>query len=94
MSDSKFEGTDQEWDALVKKNREENATNATTFLERLILEEEELGKKIIGLNNGLYSDGFAEKVGEYQFNLLSLQHSAMISYRQILTMRIKDLKSK
>ncbi len=63
----------------------------TTFLERLYLEEEELGKKIVGLNKGLQSDGFAEKVGEYQFELLSLQHSTMVAYRRILLMRIKDL---
>ena len=94
MSDSKFEGTQEEWDALVKKSREENTARETTFLERLILEEEELGKKIVGLNKGLQSDGFAQKVGDYQFELLNLQHGAMITYRRVLTMRIKDLKSK
>jgi hypothetical protein len=64
----------------------------TTFLERLILEEKELGEKIGGLNNAFNSYGFAEKVGEYQFDLLSMQHSAMLSYRKVLIMRIKDLK--
>ena len=66
----------------------------TTFLERLIQEEEELGKKITGLVNALNSDNFAEKVGMYQFELLSLQHSCMIAYRRILNMRINDLKLK
>jgi hypothetical protein len=66
----------------------------TTFLERLINEEKELGEKISGLNKGLYSDGFAEKVGDYQFELLNLQHDAMITYRRVLIMRIKDLSSK
>lgn len=66
----------------------------TTFLERLILEEKELSEKIVGLNKGLQSDGFAEKVGEYQFELLSLQHSTMIAYRRVLNMRIKDLNQK
>lgn len=66
----------------------------TTFLERLINEEKELGEKIAGLNKGLHSDGFAEKVGDYQFELLSLQHSTMIAYRRVLNMRIKDLNSK
>lgn len=66
----------------------------TTFLERLISEEEELGKKITGLIGALSSDGFAEKVGMYQFELLSVQHSCMIAYRRILNMRINDLKSK
>ena len=65
----------------------------TTFLERLISEENELGAKISGLNSGLNSDGFHEKVGAYQFDLLSAQHSCMLSYRKILIMRIKDLKT-
>lgn len=62
-----------------------------TFLERLITEERELGDKIISLNKGLQSDGFAEKVGDYQFELLNLQHSAMVTYRRVLIMRIKEL---
>ena len=66
----------------------------TTFLERLILEEEELGQKIAGLSKALNSDGFCEKAGEYQFELLGVQHSAMVAYRRILLLRIKDLKSK
>jgi hypothetical protein len=71
----------------------ENVTKKEfTFLERLILEEEQLGEKITGLNKGLNSDGFAAKVGDYQFELLSLQHGVMISYKRILNMRIKDLK--
>lgn len=61
------------------------------FLERLINEEKELGEKIVALNKGLQSDGFAEKVGDYQFELLNLQHGAMITYRRVLNMRIKDL---
>lgn len=61
------------------------------FLERLINEEKELGEKIVGLNKALYSDGFAKKVGDYQFELLNLQHGAMITYRRVLIMRIKHL---
>lgn len=70
----------------------QNTGVETTFLERLINEEKELGEKIVGLNKALNSDGFAEKVGNYQFELLSLQHSTMITYRRVLSMRIKDLK--
>jgi len=88
MSDSKFEGTQEEWNALREKS------STTTFLERLIIELEELDKKIVGLSKGLASDGFAEKVGPYQFELLALQHSTMTSYRRILDMRIKDLNAK
>ena len=65
----------------------------TTFLERLINEEKELGEKIVGLNKGLSSDGFAVKVGLTQFELLNLQHGTMITYRRVLIMRINDLKN-
>jgi hypothetical protein len=92
--DVKFEGTQEEWDALVAKNNLENASKQEAFLERLINEEKELGEKIVGLNKGLHSDGFAEKVGDYQFELLNLQHGAMLTYRRVLIMRIKDLTSK
>jgi hypothetical protein len=64
----------------------------TTFLERLIIEEEELGKKIVGLSGALNKDGFSKIVGDYQFELLSLQHSLMVGYRRVLIMRINDLK--
>ena len=64
----------------------------TTFLERLINEEKELAEKIVGLNEALFSDGFSEKVGGYQFDLLNLQHGAMITYRRVLIMRINNLK--
>lgn len=80
--DIKFEGTQEEWNALVKQN---------SFLERLIDEEKELGNKIVDLAKGLNSDGFAQKVGDYQFELLSLQHGAMLTYRRVLILRIKDL---
>jgi hypothetical protein len=66
----------------------------STFLERLIIEEEDLGIKINALNQGLHSDGFAKKVGDYHFELLDLQHSTMVAYRRVLRMRIKDLTEK
>jgi hypothetical protein len=80
-----FEGTQEEWDALVKKN---------AFMSRLITEEKELGEKLAGLSNALRTGGFAEKVGEYQFELLLVQQGAMATYRQVLIMRIKDLSKK
>lgn len=65
-----------------------------TFLDRLINEEKELGEKITALNKALNSDGFCDKVGWNQFELLNVQHGAMITYRRVLNMRINDLKSK
>ena len=73
----------------MKKQEEKEA-----FLYRLINEEKELAEKIVGLNKALFSDGFSEKVGDYQFELLNLQHGAMITYRRVLIMRITDLKNK
>lgn len=64
-----------------------------TFLDRLIAEEEELGNKIASLSRALNSDGFAEKVGSPQFELLFLQQTTMSAYRQVLIMRIRDLKT-
>jgi hypothetical protein len=65
-----------------------------SFLDRLLFEEEELGKKITALNQAINKDGFNKIVGDYQFDLLCLQHSCMTSYRRVLTMRIQDLKNK
>ena len=88
----KFEGTQEEWNALVKKYESAVLAKQDAFLERLINEEEELGEKIANLDKALQSDGFfAQKVGEYQFELLNLQRGAMITYRGVLIMRIKDL---
>lgn len=64
------------------------------FLERLNIEQQELRKKIEGLSKGLNSDGFFEKVGKYQYDLLSLQYNSMIAYEKILDLRIQDLKTK
>jgi hypothetical protein len=89
--DVKFEGTQEEWDALVKKNNADALAKQNAFLERLVNEEKELGEKIVGLNKALQSDSFAQKVGDYQFELLNLQHSAMLTYRRVLIMRLKDL---
>ena len=88
QGDVEFNGTDEGWREVIKKN---NAADKDAFLTRLINEEKELGEKIVGLSKGLQSDGFSQKVGGYQFELLRLQHGAMITYRRILIMRIKDL---
>lgn len=65
-----------------------------SFLERLKIEEEELGEKIVKLNAALNSDNFAQKVGNYQFDLLFFLHSTMVNYRKILRTRIEDLTNK
>lgn len=62
-----------------------------TFLQRLKLEEKELGEKIVRLNKALDSEGFDVKVGMHQFSLLALQCDTMRAYRRVLIMRIEDL---
>jgi uncharacterized protein (UPF0335 family) len=65
-----------------------------TFLERLKEEKNELQIKLVALSNALQMNGFAAKVGDTQFELLSLQQSTMAAYNRILNMRIQDLESK
>jgi len=89
-----YEGGYKSWSPADAFEEGNTLIKETTFLERLINEEKELGEKIVGLNKGLSSDGFAEKVGSTQFELLNLQHGSMITYRRILIMRINDLKLK
>jgi hypothetical protein len=62
-------------------------------LNWVIVENEELGEKIVALNKAISSDGFVVKVGLFQFELLHLQHSAMLTYQRVLIMRINDLKN-
>ncbi len=64
----------------------------TTFLERLIIEEKELGDKLSSLATAMNSIGFPKKVGDYQFGLISVQYNAMMAYKHILRMRINHLK--
>jgi hypothetical protein len=64
------------------------------FLQRLIIEEEDLGTKLVALATALESPGFSERVGNTQFDLLNIQRSAMATYRQVLRMRIKDLHNR
>lgn len=66
----------------------------TTFIERLEKEAEELSEKITALGKALDSDGFATKVGGYQYDLLQVQSYAMSTYHNILLTRLTDLKAK
>lgn len=66
----------------------------TTFLERLVIEENELSQKLDALKKALESDGFYDKVGAIQFDLLVIQADVMSAYSQILKTRIIDLNSK
>ena len=74
--------------ALQDKMHKE--TNST-FESRMIEEYNQLGDKLGKLNTALNKDGFKEKVGEKQYNMMCLQDRAMTDYWNILGDRIKDL---
>jgi hypothetical protein len=90
-------GLEMVFNSLLKNEKfekipkEEKDIFIDDFLERLVNEEKELNKKIINLDRELQSNDFMQRVGEYQFQLLTLQYHTMVTYHQILTMRIKNL---
>ena len=63
----------------------------STFESRLIDEYKQLGDRLGKLNTALNRDGFKEKVGEKQYNLMCLQDDAMTNYWSALRDRIDDL---
>lgn len=63
----------------------------STFESRMIEEYKQLGDRLGKLNTALNKDGFKEKVGEKQYNLMCLQDKAMTSYWNTLRDRIIDL---
>lgn len=63
----------------------------STFKSRIIEEYMQLGDKLGKLNTALNKDGFKEKVGEKQYNLMCAQDKAMTDYWNILKDRMTDL---
>ena len=63
----------------------------STFESSLIDEYKQLGDRLGKLNTALNRDGFKEKVGEKQYNLMCLQDNAMTNYWNALRDRIDDL---
>ena len=63
----------------------------STFKSSLIDEYKQLGDRLGKLNTALNRDGFKEKVGEKQYNLMCLQDNAMTNYWNALRDRIDDL---
>lgn len=60
--------------------------------KRLVDEYQSLNERTAQLNESLELDGFIDKVGETQYNLLLKQKDAMLSYEKILKERMIDLK--
>ena len=63
----------------------------STFESRMIEEYKQLGDRLGKLNTALNKDGFKEKVGEKQYNLMCVQDNAMTEYWNILRDRMTDL---
>lgn len=72
------------------QDRVSKETNST-FESRLIDEYKQLGDKLGKLNTAINRDGFKEKVGEKQYNLMCHQNDAMANYWNALRGRIDDL---
>lgn len=62
-----------------------------SFIERLKKEYYDLQDKTVKLAEFLFQNGIAEKIGDYQYELLNIQHVTMIAYQKILNLRIKEL---
>ncbi len=85
--DVKFEGTQEEWDALVKKN------NENAFFERLLVEAQELATKTNALNDFMRTQNFVD-LDRQNKDLLYKQSRLMNEYLQVLGQRIELLGEK
>lgn len=63
-----------------------------TFLDRLVIEKQELTVKVDKLYKFLSMKDAIMKVGSFQFARMTEQIEAMEKYLSILTIRIEDLK--
>lgn len=63
----------------------------STFESRIIEEYKQLGDRVSKLNTAINKEGFKEKVGEKQYNLMCAQNIAMTEYWNILRDRMIDL---
>lgn len=62
---------------------------ADNFLDRLILERDELQKRLSSLTSALMQEDFQEKVGSKQYYWMQEQRNAMEIYVEVLNKRIK-----
>jgi len=87
MSSKKFEGTQEEFDALVKKN------NENAFFDRLLVEAQELAVKTNALNDFMRTQNFVD-LDRQNKDLLYKQSRLMNEYLQVLGQRIELLGEK
>lgn len=61
---------------------------ADNFIDRMIIERDELQKRLVGLTSSLMTEGFHEKVGDKQYYWMQEQRNAMEIYVEVLNKRI------
>ena len=59
------------------------------YQKELLIEFNELKKRLDSLNTNLNTDGYCEKVGDYQFKLMKKQSLGMEMYYNALSERLK-----
>lgn len=77
-----------------KNNGSQSPTSENSRVERLENEFVEVARRLHRLRKALDTDGFAEKVGPEQYDLLRRQHDAMHQYRNIVALRTMLVKFK
>ena len=63
---------------------------ADNFIDRMVIERDELQKRLVGLTSSLMTEGFHEKVGDKQYYWMQEQRNAMEIYVEVLNKRITD----
>lgn len=61
---------------------------ADNFLDRLIIERDEVQQRLSSLTSALMQEDFQEKVGSKQYYWMQEQHNAMEIYVEVLNKRI------
>ena len=61
------------------------------YQKELLIEFNELKNRLDSLNTNLNTDGYCEKVGDYQFKLMKKQSLGMEMYYNALSERLKDI---
>lgn len=61
------------------------------YQKELLVEFNELKKRLDSLNTNLKTYGYCEKVGDYQFKLMKKQALGMEMYYNALSERLKDI---
>ena len=62
------------------------------YQKELLIEFNELKKRLDSLNSNLNTYGYCEKVGDYQFKLMKKPSLGMEMYYNALSERLKDME--